>query len=135
MLGDDLDGDQARSTIRSAWCARTLAQQNDLAPHPSDLRNLLPTAVEINAHDLIDDDHVGVSYIGRPGDTSTPATGTFSGGVYASERTADTAHPANGALVLPAVQPMQIRPSSRSSMARSISSPTAAAATPASCAA
>jgi hypothetical protein len=57
--------------------------------------------IEINAHDLIDDDHVGVSYIGRPGETSTPATGTFSGGVYASERSFHTTHPANGGFVLP----------------------------------
>lgn len=100
MLADDLDGDHQVDN-QVGMVIATLATQMDLAPNPADLRKLLPSAVEINTHDLIEDDHVGVSYIGRPGDLSTPATGTFSGGVFVSERTRDTAHPANGAMVLP----------------------------------
>jgi hypothetical protein len=100
QLGDDLNGDHTADN-QIGQVTATLTGEADLAPNPSDLRNLLPTAIEINAHDLSDDDHVGVSYIGRPGDVSTPATGTFSGGVFVSERSRDTAHPANGAMVLP----------------------------------
>ncbi|HEY6040287.1 MAG TPA: hypothetical protein VIV58_38650, partial [Kofleriaceae bacterium] len=100
QLGDDLDGDRAIDN-QVGMLTGTLANQMDLAPHPSDLRDLLPSAFEINAHDLTDDDHVGVSYLGRPGDTATPATGKFQGGHYVSERTRDTTHGANGAMVLP----------------------------------
>lgn len=100
VLADDLDGDHQVDN-QVGMVIATLGTQADLAPNPTDLRNLLPSAVEINTHDLIDDDHVGVSYIGRPGDASTLATGTFSAGVFVSERTRDTTHPANGAMVLP----------------------------------
>src|ERR1700759_279755 len=84
-LGDDLNGDGAPDN-QVGMVLGTLGSQMDLAPNISDLRALIPTAIEINAHDLQNDDHVGVSYIGRPGDTATPATGTFVDGVYVSER-------------------------------------------------
>ncbi|MEO6773577.1 MAG: hypothetical protein ABI467_11230 [Kofleriaceae bacterium] len=99
-LGDDLDGHGSVNN-EAGLVTSTLFGQADLAPNPSDLSNLIPTAIEINAHDLIDDDHVGVSYIGRAGEASTPATGTFVAGTFVSERTRDTAHPANGSMVLP----------------------------------
>jgi hypothetical protein len=100
VAGDDLNGDGMIDNQIGAVIA-TLGSQKDLPPNVSDLRALLPTAIEINAHDLIDDDHVGVSYVGQPGDVSTPATGMFAGGIYVSERTRDTDRPANGAIVLP----------------------------------
>ena len=100
LYGDDLNGDTTVDNQVGQLTA-TLTGQLDLAPNPSDLRDLLPTAIEINAHDMIDDDHVGVSYIGRPGEMSTPATGTFVGGVYASERSYKGTHSANGSMVLP----------------------------------
>lgn len=64
-------------------------------------RGLLPSAIEIQADSLVDDATVGVSYIGRPGDTAVPAGGVFANGVFASNRSATTAHPAAGTLVLP----------------------------------
>ena len=100
VAGDDLNGDRSIDN-QIGVVIGTLGSQMDFPPNPADLRALLPTAIEINAHDLIDDDHVGVSYVGRPGDVSTPATGTFAGGIYVSERTRATHHPANGAIVLP----------------------------------
>jgi len=100
MAADDLDGDHTVDNQVGMLMA-TLATEHDLAPNPSDMRDLLPTTFVINAHDLTDDDHVGVSYIGRPGDSATPATGQFSGGSYVSERTIDGVHLANGAMVLP----------------------------------
>jgi hypothetical protein len=100
QLGDDLNGDGAVDN-QIGMVIATLAGQHDLAPNPSDLRNLLPTAIEINAHDLINDDHVGVSYIGRPGYETTPATGAFVESAFVSERSRATSHPAHGAMVLP----------------------------------
>jgi hypothetical protein len=61
----------------------------------------LPSAVLIQADTLVDDDSVGVSYIGRPGDTSVAVGGRFVGGVFSSNRTATTNHGAEGTLVLP----------------------------------
>src|SRR3954470_17393578 len=57
QLGDDLDGDRAIDN-QVGVVIGTLASQKDLPANPGDLRALLPTAIEINAHDLIDDDHV-----------------------------------------------------------------------------
>lgn len=64
-------------------------------------RGLLPSVIEIQAESLEDDSTVGVSYIGRPGDTAVPAGGTFVGGAFTSNRSRSTNHPAAGTLVLP----------------------------------
>ena len=61
VLADDLDGDRQIDN-QVGMVIATLGTQPDLAPNPTDLRNLLPSVIEINTHDLIDDDHVGVSH-------------------------------------------------------------------------
>jgi len=100
QLGDDLDGDHAIDN-QVGMLAASLANQMDIARNPLDQHALLPSVFEINAHDLENDDHVGVSYVGRPGDVPTPASGRFEDGNYVSARTVDRVHLANGALVLP----------------------------------
>jgi hypothetical protein len=102
QLGDDLDGN---GTIDNevGIIFGTLSGQGDLTKYASSMSavGLLPSAVMIQADSLADDDSVGVSYIGRPGDTSVPVGGRFVGGVFSSNRTATTEHGAEGTLVLP----------------------------------
>jgi hypothetical protein len=80
-----------------------LANDDNLTSYATSMAavGLLPSTIEIQADSLDNDDSVGVSYIGRPGDTAIPAGGRIAGGNFRSNRTATTAHPAEGALVLP----------------------------------
>ncbi|HEX7700664.1 MAG TPA: hypothetical protein VF403_08085, partial [Kofleriaceae bacterium] len=101
-LGDDLDGNGTVDNEVGLTFA-TLSGQGDLTKYASSMGavGLLPSAVLIQADMFDDDDSVGVSYIGRPGDTSVPVGGRFVGGVFSSNRTATTSHGAEGTLVLP----------------------------------
>ncbi|MEO8846806.1 MAG: hypothetical protein ABI591_16865 [Kofleriaceae bacterium] len=101
-LGDDLDGDGAVDN-RIGMTFASLSSQGDLTTYASSIGavGLLPSTVLIQADALDNDDSVGVSYIGRPGDTSVPVGGRFVDGVFASNRTATTSHGAQGTLVLP----------------------------------
>ncbi|MEO6777040.1 MAG: hypothetical protein ABI467_29175 [Kofleriaceae bacterium] len=101
-LGDDLDGNgtidnkvgEAFAVLNSAGDLTTYASSMSAA-------GVLPSAVLIQADALDNDDAVGVSYLGRPGDTPVPVGGRFSDGVFRSNRTATTSHGAEGTLVLP----------------------------------
>lgn len=102
LEGDDLDGDGiVDNAIGSLFVS--LIDQDDVAPHAQDLSatGLLPTTIEIQANDLVDDDHVGVSYIGRPGDSSLPVGGGFKNGTFISNRTVTSTHFAEGSIILP----------------------------------
>ena len=101
-LGDDLDNNRTIDNQIGRLFA-SLAQDNNLTTYATSMAavGLLPSTIEIQADSLDDDDSVGVSYIGRPGDTAVPAGGRIVGGNFRSNRTAVTAHPAEGALVLP----------------------------------
>jgi hypothetical protein len=98
-LGDDLNGDGTIDNQVGALFS-TLATGKDLAANPLAMRAVLPTTFVIQADDLANDDHVGVSYIGHPGDTALAVGGTFTGGVFTSNRSTSD-HTAEGALVLP----------------------------------
>jgi hypothetical protein len=102
QLGDDLDGNGTTDN-EIGIIFDTLSGQGDLTKSASSMAavGLLPSAVMIQADTLVDDDSVGVSYIGRPGDTSVPVGGQFVGGVFSSNRTASSTHGAEGTLVLP----------------------------------
>ena len=102
LEGDDLTGDGTVDNQVGALIA-SLIIDKDLAPNPQDLSatGLLPTTIEIQANNLFNDDHVGVSYVGRPGDSAIPVGGTFDAGTFISNRTAISTHSAEGSLVLP----------------------------------
>jgi hypothetical protein len=101
-FGDDLDGNGTVDD-QVGLIFGTLESQGDLTKYASSMSavGLLPSAVLIQADSLDDDDSVGVSYIGRPGDTSVPVGGRFAGGVFSSNRSATSSHGAEGTLVLP----------------------------------
>jgi hypothetical protein len=104
VSGDDLDGDGAVDNQLGLVFA-TLATGMNLAGEDGVVAmwqgGLLPSALEIQADSLDDDPTVAVSYLGRPGDTAVPAAGAFVGGVFTSNRSRTTTHPAQGTLVLP----------------------------------
>ena len=97
QLGDDLDGN---GTVDNevGLTFSSLAAQGDLTRFATSMNavGVLPSMVLIQADTLDDDDSVGVSYVGRPGDTSLPAGGRFVGGNFTSNRTATTEHGAEG---------------------------------------
>jgi len=102
--GDDLDGDgavdnQLGQVFATLSIGMNLANEDGVAAMRQS--GLLLSAIEIQADDLDDDPTVAVSYLGRPGDTAVPAAGAFVGGVFASNRSRTTSHPAQGTLVLP----------------------------------
>ncbi|HET9990132.1 MAG TPA: hypothetical protein VFQ65_16490 [Kofleriaceae bacterium] len=102
MVGDDLNGDKAVDN-QLGLVFSSLATQLDLAPSPMAMwsAGVLPTTLLVQADDFVDDPSVGVSYLGKPGDTAVPAGGTFVAGTFASNRTRTTTHGAQGTLVLP----------------------------------
>jgi hypothetical protein len=102
QLGDDLDGNGTVDD-QVGLILGTLNSQSDLTKYASSMGavGLLPSAITIQADSLADDDSVGVSYIGRPSDTSLPVGGRFVGGVFSSNRSATSTHNAEGTLVLP----------------------------------
>jgi hypothetical protein len=101
-LGDDLDGN---GTVDNelGLMLKTLDGQGDLTTYASSMSavGVLPSAVLIQASTLDNDPLVGVSYLGRPGDSSVAVGGRFVGGTFTSNRTATTSHGAEGTLVLP----------------------------------
>jgi len=98
----DLDGD-GRSENQLGLVTAVLASTNDLSLHAPDMiaSGALVSSIEIQADDLVDDDTVGVRYLGADGELATVAGGRFVAGSFRSNRTFETRVPGRALVRLP----------------------------------
>ncbi len=98
-LGDDLNGDR---TVENQFGSimGNLAANGDASTHAADMiaSGVIASTVEIQADDLANDDRVGVWFYGADDAPASSVGGRMVDGVFASNRTRDTA--AVGAAVL-----------------------------------
>jgi hypothetical protein len=98
----DLDGD-GKPENQLGLVTAVLASTNDLSIHASDMiaSGALASSIEIQADDLIDDDSVGVRYLGAEGEIATVAGGRLVAGAFRSNRTFETRAPGRALVRLP----------------------------------
>ena len=101
-MGDDLDGDGTIDNQLGA-VASVLATTMDLSVDARDMiaSGALASSVEIQADDLVDDDSVGVRYLGADGDPATVIGGHLVGGGFRSNLSRDTRAPGKASVRLP----------------------------------
>ncbi|HET9987492.1 MAG TPA: hypothetical protein VFQ65_03210, partial [Kofleriaceae bacterium] len=101
-MADDLDGDGKVDNQLGAVTS-VLASTMDLSVNAPDMiaAGALASAIEIQADDLLDDDTVGVRYLGTDGDAATAVGGRFVGGVFRSNRSRDTNAPGTATIRIP----------------------------------
>ena len=86
-FGDDLDGD-GNFDNALGMVFGSIRGQGDLTTAASSMAavGMLPSALIVQADSQVDDEVVGVSYIGRPGDSAVAVGGRFVGSRFVSNR-------------------------------------------------
>ncbi len=98
----DLDGDESAENQLGLIVA-AITQTNDTNKHVPDIiaSGALASIVEVLADDLVNDDHVFVTYIGKHGTNFIGVGGKLVGGTFLSNRTATTKVPGAAYVSLP----------------------------------
>ena len=102
MFAGDLDGNGTPEN-KLGLATATLASTNDLTRDAQDMiaSGALASIVEVQADDPINDDSVGVRYLGADGAPAVAAGGTLVDGVFRSNRAATTRVPGRAVIHLP----------------------------------
>ena len=98
----DLDGDEAADN-QLGLIVSAITQTNDTNKHVPDIiaSGALASVLELQANDLITDDSVGATYIGKARTDSTAAGGKLDAGSFLSNRTVTTKVPGSAHVSLP----------------------------------
>ena len=101
-IGDDLNGDRSIDNQLAAILG-TLHDGNNLTTHADDMiaSGTIRSVVEVQADDLDNDPHVGVTFHGTEGDVATTMGGVFIDGSLHSNRTRSSTFLGSATAVLP----------------------------------